>query len=103
MYAERLNGGLNVYRPELCMYNRGGGDCLLKGDAGGYVFRFLGGPPGWQVLRLPPTAETEIEISPDGRSVLKVIYNGVPRPQAQKPEVTPETDPGDPAPAPPGM
>lgn len=43
MYAERLNGGLTVYRPDACMYNRGGGACLVRGDTNGYIFRFLGG------------------------------------------------------------
>ncbi|WP_322774649.1 hypothetical protein [Synechococcus sp. CBW1107] len=101
MYAERLNGGLTVYRPDACMYNRGGGDCLIKGDAKGYIFRFLGGPPGWQILGLAPTAETEIEVSADGRSVVKVIYNGVPRPEQQGPEQSPmpETEPEPDAPA----
>ncbi len=94
MYAERLNGGLTVYRPDACMYNRGGSNCLIRGDANGYIFRFLGGPPGWQILGLAPTAETEIEVSADGRSVVKVIYNGAPRPQEPAPQQapTPELD-----------
>lgn len=98
MYAERLNGGLTVYRPDACMYNRGGGACLVRGDTNGYIFRFLGGPPGWQILGLAPTAESEIEVSADGRSVVKLIYNGTPRPGEQSPQQTPtaEPDPGRP-------
>ncbi len=85
MHAERLNGGLAVYRPAACMYERGGGDCLVQGSAEGYVFRFQGGAPGWQILKLPATTETEIEVSPDGRSVVKVLYNGAPRTAAAMP------------------
>jgi hypothetical protein len=44
------------------------------------VFRFLGGPPGWQEQNQAPTVETEILISADGRQVLEVLYNGTPRP-----------------------
>lgn len=93
MKAEGLNGGLSLYRPAACMYNRGGGECLLRGDTQGYVFRFLGGPPGWQILNLPPTLETELEISSDGRSVMRVIYNGPPRPPQAPlpPSETPQT------------
>lgn len=97
MHAERLNGGLTVYRPDACMYNRAGGDCLIRGDANGYIFRFLGGPPGWQILGLAPTAETEIEVSADGRSVVKVIYNGAPRPREPAPQQAPTPEPGAPA------
>mgnify|MGYP006878991398 CR=1 FL=1 len=60
MQAERLNGGLSVYRPDACMYNRAAAGCLIVADAEGYTFRFLGGPPGWQVL--------------------SVLFNGAPRP-----------------------
>jgi hypothetical protein len=77
----RLNGGLTVYRPASCMY-AGVSDnpCLLRREERGFVFRFKGGPPGWEQLQLPATAETEILVSKDGRAVLEVIYNGVPRP-----------------------
>nr|WP_259736221.1 hypothetical protein [Synechococcus sp. CS-1329] len=98
MHAERLNGGLSVYRPDGCMYNRGGGDCLVKGDAGGYIFRFLGGPPGWQVLGLAPTSESEIEVSADGRSVVRVIYNGAPRSADLPPQPLPRQLPATPEP-----
>jgi hypothetical protein len=76
--AVKLNGGLNVYRPAQCMFATAEPDnpCMIANDSPGYTFRFQGGPPGWQVLNLPPTHESEIRISPDGRSVEKVIYNG---------------------------
>jgi hypothetical protein len=75
------NGGLTVYRPAQCMFitAAAGNECLLSNDANGYLFRFLGGPPGWQQLGLPATKETEIRIAPDGRSVVEILYNGAPR------------------------
>ncbi len=81
MRGEVINGGLGVYRPALCMYERSGGDCLVRADADGFLFRFYGGVPGWAQLGLPPTVETEILVAPDGRSVLSVVYNGPPRTQ----------------------
>ena len=42
----------------------------------GFLFRFNGGAPGWQQLGNPPTISSEILISPDGRTVSKVLYNG---------------------------
>jgi hypothetical protein len=81
MRAEIINGGLGVYRPALCMYERSGGDCLVRADAEGLLFRFYGGVPGWAQLGQPPTVETEILIAPDGRSVVSVLYNGPPRSQ----------------------
>jgi len=79
--AVNLNGGLTKYRPAACMFatDIAGGDCLLQRDAEGYLFRFQGGAPGWQQLGLPATTETELLVSRDGRSVLRVIYNGKPR------------------------
>lgn len=77
--AERLNGGLQVYRAAACMHQQGGGPCLLRETARGFTFLFLGGPPGWQQMGLAPTLETELLVAPDGRSVAKVIYNGPPR------------------------
>lgn len=76
-----LNGGLTVYRPDACMFTTSAPEnpCLLQRNEQGFLFRFLGGPPGWQVLNLPPTRETELLIAPDGRSVSQVVYNGVPR------------------------
>jgi len=79
VYAERLNGGLGIYRTASCMHQRDGAECLIVSDADGYRFRFLGGPPGWEQLGLAPTVETELLISPDGRDVVETIYNGPPR------------------------
>jgi hypothetical protein len=80
MRAESLNGGLIVYRAQACMYTENGGPCLLSSSPNGLLFRFLGGPPGWQEQNQPATVESEILVSPDGRQVLNVIYNGKPRP-----------------------
>ncbi len=79
--AVQLNGGLSVYRPASCMFATAREDnpCLIANDSEGYTFRFQGGAPGWQALNQPPTRETEILITPDGRSVSRVIYNGNPR------------------------
>jgi hypothetical protein len=79
--AVKLNGGLSVYHPANCMFTNSisQNPCLVSSGADGFIYRFLGGPPGWQVLNLPPSTETEIEIAPDGRSVVKVLYNGPPR------------------------
>lgn len=76
-----LNGGLSIYRPDACMFTTSAPEnpCLLQKNQQGFLFRFLGGPPGWQVLGLPPNRETELLIAPDGRTVTQVIYNGVPR------------------------
>ncbi len=79
MRAEKINGGLALYRADVCMFDRKVGNCLIEANDQGILFRFLGGPPGWTQLNLPPTTETEIRISPDGREVLRVIYNGKPR------------------------
>ena len=45
MRAESLNGGLSKYFAANCMHERGGGDCLIKADNQGFLFRFAGGPP----------------------------------------------------------
>ena len=76
MTAERLNGGLGVYRAAPCMHEQSGGACLAKISSEGLTFRFMGGVPGWPQLNLPPSVETEILVSSDGRTVLQVIYNG---------------------------
>jgi hypothetical protein len=79
--AVKLNGGLNVYRPAACMFSTdiSGGSCLVQTNSDGYLYRFLGGAPGWQQLGLPATTETELLISPDGRTVVTLLYNGKPR------------------------
>ena len=69
--AAKSNGGLRLYHPARCMYgNPTNNPCLTKRDASGYEFRFMGGPPGWQVLGLPPSVESTVLITPDGRSVI---------------------------------
>ena len=80
MRAESLNGGLGVYRAQACMHTENGGPCLLSSSPNGLLFRFLGGPPGWQEQNQPASVESEILVSADGRQVLSVIYNGKPRP-----------------------
>jgi hypothetical protein len=80
-WAVNNNGGLSVYRPAACMFNTsdGGGSCLIQTNNPGYTFRFLGGAPGWQQEGLRPTTETEVTVSPDGRTITNVGYNGTPR------------------------
>jgi hypothetical protein len=79
--ATRLNGGLGLYRPASCMYaGISNNPCILSRESSGFVFRFLGGAPGWEQFQLPATVESEIRISADGRSVEAVLYNGSPRP-----------------------
>jgi len=79
--AIRINGGLTVYRPASCMFTTSApsNPCLIRSDAKGFVYRFRGGVPGWETNRIAPSTETELRISTDGRSLVKVIYNGVPR------------------------
>jgi len=79
--AIKLNGGLSRYQPAACMFNtsENGGSCLVKLNQRGYLYRFRGGAPGWQQLGRPATTETELLVSPDGRSVTQVLYNGAPR------------------------
>jgi hypothetical protein len=80
-YGVRLNGGLSKYHPQGCMFASAAPDnpCLVRRDAEGFTFRFLGGPPGWQVEGVAATVETELTISLDGTSLVRVVYNGVPR------------------------
>lgn len=79
MTAEKLNGGLSRYFAADCMHSRSGGRCLIKSNDQGFTFRFLGGPPGWQVNQQAATVETQILVAPSGRQVLQVQYNGAPR------------------------
>jgi len=80
-WAVNNNGGLSVYRPAACMFNTsdGGGSCLIQNNSQGFTFRFMGGQPGWQVEGMTPTTETEVQVSPDGRTLTNVVYNGAPR------------------------
>ena len=76
-----INGGLTVYRPQACMFTTSAdtNPCLIRSDEKGFVYRFLGGPPGWQAEGQQPTLETEIQVSPDGNELVRVLYNGPPR------------------------
>ena len=79
-YAVELNGGLGRYRPAQCMFATAArcNPCLILDDDG-FVFRFAGGPPGWEDRDDAPTVETELRVSDDGRTVEEVLYNGSPR------------------------
>ena len=77
--AESLNGGLKRYVSAQCMHERGGGSCMVRANADGFRFEFLGGAPGWQTLSQKATVETKILVSPDGSKVKQVIYNGAPK------------------------
>lgn len=79
MEAERLNGGLSNYFTANCMHQRGGGACMIQSGPNGYLFQFLGGPPGWETNQQAATVETRILVSPDGTQVVSVDYNGSPR------------------------
>ena len=75
--AEILNRSLRTYRSDSCMYITRGVDCLVSADEEGFLFRFLGGEPGWQQQTPPqPTLETEVLVSIDGEEILDVPYNG---------------------------
>lgn len=80
--AVQQNGGLSLYRPAQCMFQTAdaGNECLLSMDEDGFVFRFLGGIPGWEQFQMPASVETEVRISADGRTVEEVLYSGPPRP-----------------------
>lgn len=84
-YVVKLNGGLGVYRPAQCMFQTPTPDnpCLVSTDTAGYRFHFVGGPPAWQQTNRMPTRETEILISPEGRQVEQLIYDGDLRPAAR--------------------
>jgi len=79
MEAERINGGLTRYFTANCMHQRGGGDCMVNSGPNGYLFQFLGGPPGWEVNGQRATLQTRILVNPAGTQVVKVEYNGSPR------------------------
>ena len=64
--AAKSNGGLRLYHPARCMYgNPTNNPCLTKRAASGFEFRFIGSPPGWGVLVLPPTVESIGLIAPN--------------------------------------
>ena len=80
----KLNGGLSAYRPAQCMFSQPTATnlCLIRNDDEGFLFHFVGGPPAWQQRNQMPSKETEILISPEGRTEVDVIYNDAPRPAA---------------------
>ena len=76
--AAKANGGLRLYHPARCMYgNPTKNPCLAKRDANGFEFRFLGGPPGWEVLGLPPKVDSIVLIAPNGRSVIAESHEDI--------------------------
>ncbi|QEY32755.1 hypothetical protein EVJ50_11485 [Synechococcus sp. RSCCF101] len=80
--AVERNGGMAAYEPGRCMQAPAAtrsNPCVTGIDGSGYRFRFPGGTPGWQDNDRRPTLETELSVSPDGRSVTRTIYNGPPR------------------------
>ena len=71
-------GGLRLYHPARCIYgNPTNNPCLTRRDASGFEFRFMGGPPGWEVLGLPPTVESIVLIAPNGRSVITESHEDI--------------------------
>ena len=79
MRAEALNGGLSKYRSAACMYSSTGDICLVLKEPRGFIFRFLGGTPGWQQMGIPASVETEIATDAEGKNIVAVFYNGPPR------------------------
>ncbi|MFM7313397.1 MAG: hypothetical protein ACKO0M_09555, partial [Cyanobium sp.] len=79
MQAEKINGGLSQYFTANCMHQKGGGACMVDAGPNGFLFDFLGGPPGWEVNKQAATRQTRILISPDGTKVVNIDYNGAPR------------------------
>lgn len=72
MEAERINGGLSKYFTANCMHQKSGGSCMVQSNSNGYLFDFLGGPPGWEVNKQSATTETRILLSPDGTRIVNV-------------------------------
>ena len=95
MRAERLNGGLRLYRADQCMHALRGEACLISVTDEGFLFRFRGGEPGWQQQIPPqPSLMTEVLVSADGDRILDVSYNGpLLRQNDSSPPVTPPDHP----------
>jgi hypothetical protein len=55
MQAEKINGGLSKYFTASCMHQKGGGSCMVNAGPNGFLFDFLGGPPGWEVNKQAAT------------------------------------------------
>jgi len=72
--AISLNGGLNNYRPEACMFSTtlARQRCLIQADSFGFIFQFQGGQPGWQVEGAPASVFTEVAVSADGKTLLSI-------------------------------
>ena len=83
-----INGGLTAYRPQACMFTTSAqtNPCLIRSDEQGFVYRFLGGPPGWQEAGQAPSRETVVRVSSDGRRVVDILYDGSPRPWKPRPK-----------------
>ncbi|WP_126147997.1 hypothetical protein [Synechococcus elongatus] len=86
--AEQANGGLNRYIAESKMYG-GGSNTDYTYTNGFFTFQFVGGAPGWQPQGLPPTVESVISVSFDGKTV-RTDYNGPIRSGTPTPAVTPQ-------------
>ena len=79
MRAESLNGGVANYRADRCMYSTGAPACLVNKSSNGYVFRFQGGPPGWQQRKpAQPTTLTTVTVTPDGETIQTVSNTALP-------------------------
>jgi hypothetical protein len=72
--AVALNGGLGQYVPAACMFSTtlARQRCLMRADALGFVFRFSGGPPGWEMEGRSPAVITEVSVSSDGKALLNI-------------------------------
>ena len=72
--AVSLNGGLNSYVPAACMFSTtlARQRCLVQSDSLGFVFKFPGGPPGWQAEGSAPSVTTEVSVSADGKTLLNI-------------------------------
>ena len=79
MRAEALNGGIRQDQAQSCMYSHQSSKDCLADKNNGFPYRFLGGVPSWDVLKLPSTVETEIRIYTDSELKAELIYNGFPR------------------------
>ena len=74
MRAEKLNGGLRLYRADRCMSSPAVWTASSLPRERLQVERRV---PGWQQQSPPdPTLETEVLISIDGDEILDVPYNG---------------------------
>ena len=76
--ATRMNGGLRVYRPGICMYaSASNNPCLIHAGPAGFEFNIPGGSPGWEEAGDAPSVMTRVLIAADGRSVLQIDQNDV--------------------------